>query len=329
MDLIAPRDVDGFVLYRHVDDADQVVLEYTKPVLSVKDAFFPPTEQLFLVEKSAGRIHLKESPPPNEQVLFGVRPCDANGLQALDTLFISTEPGDSYYARRRDNSILIGLACREMGSTCFCTTMGSAPDDARYMDIMLDEVEGGYTIQVVTERGRYLLDRFGVQPEVFSPIKLQEKQYTAPSLPYPNEESWPEHFSESFWEEMAERCLSCKACAYVCPTCRCFDVRDEVYSGQDGSQEVERIRCWDSCTGEGYRRIAGGHNPRPTKGQRLRNRFYCKFYYFPLQYGPTACTGCGRCIDVCPVGVDITETIQHITGSVIAEKRTPAEVGAI
>jgi ferredoxin len=82
-----------------------------------------------------------------------------------------------------------------------------------------------------------------------------------------------------------------------------------------GPGEFERIRCWDSCAGENYRRVAGGHRPRAEKGERLRNRFYCKFLYFPGQIGrsdASACTGCGRCIEVCPVGVDITEVLQDL-----------------
>ncbi len=111
---------------------------------------------------------------------------------------------------------------------------------------------------------------------------------------------------------MSERCLSCRICAYVCPTCRCFDVRDESVPSDNGHDTYERIRCWDSCAGEAYRRIAGGHNPRAAKGDRLRNRFFCKFYYYPEQYGPTACTGCGRCVDSCPVNIDITEILSHL-----------------
>jgi sulfhydrogenase subunit beta (sulfur reductase) len=113
------------------------------------------------------------------------------------------------------------------------------------------------------------------------------------------------------WMKNSERCLSCRACAYVCPTCRCFVVRDEMLA----LGKFERIRCWDACTGENFRRVAGGHKPRPEKGERLRNRFFCKFYYFPLQYSlgaASACTGCGRCIEVCPVGVDITEVFMDL-----------------
>jgi ferredoxin len=67
--------------------------------------------------------------------------------------------------------------------------------------------------------------------------------------------------------------------------------------------------------GENYRRVAGGHKPRNKKGERQRNRFFCKFYYYPEQYGlgeASACIGCGRCIEVCPVGVDVTEVLMDL-----------------
>ena len=30
------------------------------------------------------------------------------------------------------------------------------------------------------------------------------------------------------WEELGKRCLACAACTNVCPTCFCFDVKDEI-----------------------------------------------------------------------------------------------------
>ena len=109
-----------------------------------------------------------------------------------------------------------------------------------------------------------------------------------------------------------ERCLSCRICTYVCPTCRCFDVTDRVVAERAGVTRIERIRAWDACTSTNYRRIAGGHNPRPTKPERLRNRFYCKFCYYPEDFGPLGCVGCGRCIVSCPVDIDITEVLQDV-----------------
>jgi sulfhydrogenase subunit beta (sulfur reductase) len=311
--LIAPKKVNDILLYRPVHSSAEIVWNYIRPVMSIKEAFFPPTERLLSIEKNGQSIRLSEIRPEGEQVLFGVRPCDARSLLALDALFIDTEPIDSYYAQRRQNTTIIGMACTQMSETCFCTSTGGSPDDYTGMDVIVYPLDGGYQVRVLTPAGERIaqsLDiryfELGMQPPPPEPLSFSS------AYQIPEKETWPAQFDDSFWAEMAERCLSCRICAYVCPTCRCFDVRDEPVHTGNGQNQFERIRCWDSCTGAVYRRIAGGHNPRAAKGERLRNRFFCKFYYYPEQYGPTACTGCGRCIEACPVNIDITEVIQHL-----------------
>jgi ferredoxin len=310
--LIAPRLEAGLLLYRPVTKSDEIAWNRQlprsspsgRPVLSVKEIFFPPTEVLFSIKKTGQEIHLAESFPDWETVVFGVRPCDAHGVKLLDALFLDTNPVDSFYARRRENTTLIGLTCQSLESTCFCTSVGGAPDDAHDVDIMLIETDEGFLVEAVTEKGRFLIPG-GEWKE--TTVTHRSLNYAA-QFPVPDKDNWPEHFNDDYWSKISERCLSCRACAYVCPTCRCFAVRDETIS----PGEFERIRCWDACAGENYRRVAGGHKPRAEKGERLRNRFYCKFYYYPEQYGlgtASACTGCGRCIEVCPAGVDITEVL--------------------
>jgi sulfhydrogenase subunit beta (sulfur reductase) len=314
--LFAPKDVDGVILYRKIRNCDEIVWDFTLPVLSIKEFFFSATERLMTIQKGrreADDGHLQflidVSVPDEKAVIFGVRPCDARGLKALDALFLEMDPPDLYYAKRRENTTLIGLACKEMAPTCFCTSLGGAPDDPRDVDLMLTEVEEGFAVQVITEKGEAFIGDLQLkESEADLPQPAQN-----PPLPLSRLESWSSTFDDPYWEEMAERCLSCRICAYVCPVCRCFDVRDELLGITDSGEEIfERIRCWDSCASEGYRRIAGGHTPRSTKGQRLRNRFLCKFHYYPQQYGALACVGCGRCIDACPVNIDITEVMAHV-----------------
>ena len=316
--LIAPKEEAGVLLYRRVGKAAEITFpgkDALRPVTPIKEAFFPSTERLLLIERLPAeetggprRIRMSESLPDEEQVIFGVRPCDASGLRVLDAAFLDQSPPDPYYKRRRERSTLIGLACPEMGPTCFCKSVGGGPDDANDVDLMLYEVEGGYAARPVSKKGTLLLE--GV--ELIETKGDPPRSALMDPVPIPDMLAWPPHFQDTFWGQMAERCLSCRLCAYVCPTCRCFDVRDEALPGEDGRELYERVRCWDSCAGEPYRRIAGGHNPRAEKGQRLRNRFFCKFHYYPQQYGPAACTGCGRCIDVCPVNIDITEVLSHL-----------------
>ena len=313
--LIAPRRVSGILLYRPVENSRAIAwhnqssgsIHTERPVLSVKEFFFPPTERLFTINKTGQEIYLEETFPDWETVIFGVRPCDAHGVELLDALFLDTNPVDIFYARRRRNTTLIGLACREIGPACFCTSVGGAPDDAHSVDIMLYETHGDYLVESMTEKGRFLIPG-GEWKET---TDRHQKSAYAGQFSVPDNGKWPEHFKDDYWTKISERCLSCRACAYICPTCRCFAVRDELVK----KGEFERIRCWDSCAGENYRRVAGGHKPRSEKGERLRNRFYCKFYYYPEQYGlgtDSACTGCGRCIEVCPAGVDITEVLMDL-----------------
>jgi sulfhydrogenase subunit beta (sulfur reductase) len=307
--LVAPSQVGNVLLYRQVGNSDEFDLQPGKPVLSIKQVFFPPTEQLFKIEKSGQEIQLSEPMLGAPVAVYGVRPCEGRGIRLLDGLFIDTPPTDPYYACRREHSVLIGLACQEMGPTCFCTSVGGAPDEAGDMDIMLHADGDGYLVEAVTGKGRLLIPDGEWQKTTSKP---KAPRITPQSATIdPQAISWEDHFEDPYWQKMAERCLNCRACAYVCPTCRCFTVRDEI----TGLGTYERIRCWDSCSGENYRRVAGGHRPRAEKGERLRNRVFCKFYYYPVQTGlgnTSACTGCGRCIDVCPVGVDITEVLHEL-----------------
>jgi sulfhydrogenase subunit beta (sulfur reductase) len=308
--LIAPTEIADILLYRPVQSSSDIVWNYVRPEMSIKDAFFPSTERLLSIEKHGQQIKLRETVPGDNQILFGVRPCDARGVLALDSMFIDTEPVDRYYASRRANSTIVGFACTEMADTCFCMSTGGAPDDPTGMDVMIYPVDNGYHVRVFSEKGENITKGMAVTD---NDGEFKGRYQSAnPVYQIPEIESLPAYFDDAFWNDMSERCLSCRICAYVCPTCRCFDVRDEPIYNNNGSNQFERIRCWDSCAGTVYRRIAGGHNPRSAKGERLRNRFFCKLYYYPEQYGPLACTGCGRCIESCPVNIDITEVIQHL-----------------
>ena len=307
--LIAPRTLAGVTLYHQVAGSIEIAWGISRPVLSVKEVFFPPTEGLMTIRKVGQAVRLSETIPDQTQIVFGVRPCEARGARLLDALFLDTPPADPYYTRRREKTVLIGLACREMGPTCFCTSVGGAPDEAGDVDVMLYEVKTGYALEVVTEKGKSLAADLRLPDCVTDPHA--QPVHRQPEFENPPLSTWLEHFNDEYWQKISERCLSCRVCTYVCPTCHCFAIRDELIA----PGEFERIRCWDSCAGENYRLVAGGHRARPETGERLRNRFFCKFYYFPEQTGlgeASACTGCGRCIDVCPVGVDITEVIRDM-----------------
>ncbi len=309
VDLVAPRDVDGHVLYRQIASSDEILFDYERPELSAKEFIFPATEVILRIERRGDEVTQEEVLPEQKQVIFGIRPCDAHGFAVIDALFLEQDPPDRYYGHHRERTTLVGLACPQMWEGCFCTSMGGAPDDPTHLDVMLKAVDGGYTVEAVTEKGETLL----------TGLEMEERDVEAPPpvadaelIPVVDPARWRELFEDKIWMRHGERCLSCRICTYVCPTCRCFDVTDRVIEERPGLTRIERIRAWDACTSTNYRRAAGGHNSRPTKQGRLRNRFFCKFCYYPDDFGPLGCVGCGRCVVSCPVDIDIREVMRDV-----------------
>ena len=312
--LIAPTSIGGRrtsagkLLYRPVGGSDEIAWGFERTDMSPKTWLFPATEPVLIVKQGA-ETTITQPPAPAATVVFGVRPCDARGALAIDALFLDKAPSDGQYTRHRQATTLIGLACPQQWEACFCTIVGGAPNSTEGLDVLLTELEGGYAVDVLSDKGETLAaDLPGEEREVVLPEpKLVEG---LPTLRASDE--WQARFNDQFWQRVSDRCLSCRTCTFVCPTCRCFDVRDEVRARRPGEQTYERLRAWDACTSASYRRIAGGHNPRPTQEYRLRNRFYCKFMYYPEDFGPLGCVGCGRCIEACPVDIDILEVIAAV-----------------
>jgi sulfhydrogenase subunit beta (sulfur reductase) len=119
-------------------------------------------------------------------------------------------------------------------------------------------------------------------------------------------------YGAHIWEELGERCLSCGSCSLVCPTCYCYDVADEV---ELGSRDGTRVRRWDSCLYSSHALVAGGENFRESRASRIKFRFYHKQRGFVAEYGRPSCVGCGRCIEACPVQIDIVEVLNRLRGA--------------
>jgi len=301
--VVAPVRSNGLVLFQRASRAEDIVLDFDNTVLSPKESLLPLSEVLFAVEKEDGNVRLLPTTVDEEMVLFGLRPCDAKGMALIDKPLLAA-PADALYQQHRARTTLVGLACSQVRPECFCTSMGTAPDDPSNLDIMLTRVDDGYIVQAITEKGKALL-----------PNDLIAQSEVEPPPP-PSPQAVPTEgivevmrgvFEAPYWSRLADRCLHCNLCAYVCPTCYCFDIRDYADGGN-----VERVRSWESCQSPGFTRLAGGYDPRATKGARLRQRFYHKLFYFPEHFGPLGCVGCGRCVKYCPVNIDIREVISDI-----------------
>jgi len=115
-----------------------------------------------------------------------------------------------------------------------------------------------------------------------------------------------ERVDHPHWEELKERCLACGSCTNVCPTCFCFEVKDQVdLSLTDGSRE----RSWDSCQYYKFSRVALDHVFRPDRAARVKQRLFHKLAYYQQQFETNGCVGCGRCVSTCIVGIDPVEVV--------------------
>ena len=55
--------------------------------------------------------------------------------------------------------------------------------------------------------------------------------------------------------------------------------------------------------------------PRPTQVERFRQRFLHKLVYFPDNNdGVFGCVGCGRCLQKCPIHMNIVKVINTLGG---------------
>ncbi len=312
MTVIGPVQEESISRYAVVENGAGFDFGMILPDRSVKELFFPQTEPMLRYTIKKSEIDTADFPPPQEKrIIFGARACDASGLAIDDSLF-GWDYKDDFWFHRRNESVIVTIACTKADDFCMCTSLDLAPDSTKGCDVLLRPLENnrGWQVEEITDRGR----------EAFAAIAdlLQESSDQAAPTAVVTEKfnldacvTWlqnPENFDSKFWKEISMRCIGCASCTYLCPTCHCFDIQDEgdTYSGI-------RRKNWDSCSFALFTMHTSGHNPRSTQSARWRQRIMHKFNYFPGKFSVNSCSGCGRCSRQCPVDMGITETLQEIS----------------
>ena len=316
--VIAPVERDGLRLFRPVTSADEVDLDPGKTRWSPKEFLFPRTEPLYSYTLRPDGPQLHDPPlTEQEQVLVGVRCCDAAGLVRLDQVFLEGKVQDPLYARRRASTTIVAFACHEAQPECFCTAVGGSPMGTEGVDLLVVPFGAYWLVRPVTVKGRALAaaEWTPSSPHHWSLAEEQAERVAEKIARSPVAEDRAAvlegNFDSPVWHEVAERCLSCSICAYVCPSCSCFDVHHE--GNAWGGRE---IRCWDACTYAQFTLHASGHNPRGGPDARYRQRALHKFAYLsPGDDDVIRCVGCGRCIALCPVGIDIHDAVRRVAAA--------------
>jgi len=317
--LFGPIEENGFTSFKQISNSQEINLDYLLSRISPKSLIFQQTETLFTFSKGKEVKVNTLKTDEAKRVIFGIRPCDARGYSILDPVFEGKKEGDykdPFYTKKRNRSTLIGLSCNKPDVNCFCTSFDDSPASMKNVDILFTDIGEKYLIDIVTEKGKELIENlsnlFSKASEEDGELRKKVEQDAIDTITrHMNTEGVVEKLDKMFdhelWQKTAMRCVGCGICTFLCPTCHCFDMQDEATL-----KEGARIRVWDSCMYPEYTMHASGHNPRPARMNRVRNRIYHKFNYFPKNDKIFACTGCGRCIDYCPVNIDIIDVIAKV-----------------
>lgn len=290
----------GRVAYRRLRSANELLLEgFVRPGNSIKETVFPRTERLYGYRIKGNQIELIDAAPEAApQIVVAARPCDAAALPMLDAVF-NWDYVDEFYNARRSATTVVTLACKAYDDRCFCTSVGLGPAATSGSDAMLYETEPGrYEVRVFTGKGRALFPEAEggpAEPLVDGPGRKFEGDLVREYL--------TQNFDSALWKQETMRCLGCGVCAYMCPTCHCFDIVDE---------HQARVRNWDSCQYALFTLHASGHNPRHLQPERQRQRIYHKFDIYPRKFGHILCTGCGNCTRNCPVDLGLLNLLTAV-----------------
>jgi NAD(P)H-flavin reductase/NAD-dependent dihydropyrimidine dehydrogenase PreA subunit len=288
-----------------LESASELRLDYDVTLLPPKKYFFPQRETLFTYDLADG-FSAKNPAEAKPMVIIGVHPYDIVALLHMDEIFSETK-SDPYYFEKRNSSIIIGVNIQKMSKWCFAPIMGCATIDYGY-DLMLTDLGNRYAINIGSQKGEDLLGKYaknvtnalardaqlvGQKKREIMNMAQQKFDFSPELIPELLKKSYEK---SGFWEKHSEKCLACGSCVLVCPTCYCFDVKDN----PDLSLERgERIRTWDGCLLEDFAKIASGENFRPTRPTRYRHRYFKKGKYLFDRFGFISCVGCGRCSSNC------------------------------
>ncbi len=301
---------DGFV-FAKLDEPSQLRLDYDTTLLPPKKLFFPPESVMMRFDTEANDV-VEAVAEAGPRVLFGLHPCDINGLLLMDNVFLGRQYVDPYYKALRDNTLIIGVSCTPSES-CFCNAWNT--DEAHWgFDMFFTDLGGRYFVSVASVKGAELLDRHVATREMtdddVAAFQRTREEFKAGFSAEVDSDQLPllldAKFDSPIWDELGERCLSCGACSMVCPTCYCFDVVDRLDADGKGG---ERVRVWDSCQFAGFASVAHGANFRASRASRVKYRYYHKQWGYLSKFERVLCVGCGRCSRACLAGISPREVI--------------------
>jgi ferredoxin len=322
--IVGPVAREDRFFYQQVEDSSLLDLSFNYCVYGPRCYLFPPVETLFTFEKSNGNFSATPVIDRRPTAFIGVHPCDIHAIRLLDRVFSMDEP-DEHYLARRAATLIVGIDCpRPCMPGVFCVDM-QAHEAAEGFDVMLYPLERDgekitrFGVVFGTQEGRHWLlysrrceaptatdeRSFDTYVKAKGQAFVPQLKTSAQDLPALLDRS----YDSLLWEATARRCYSCGSCNLSCPTCYCFNIRDELNLDL---QTGDRKREWDGCQLRDFAEVAGGHNFRPKAASRLRHRIYRKAKWIRERSGLAGCVGCARCDRACTAKINSVEIYNQL-----------------
>ena len=288
-----------------------------------------PLKSFYFLQRE--KTGLPETPAKNRNIIFGVKSCDLKAKKILDNMFLAGVCADPLYDLHTKNTLIFSSDCPAPQKSCFCTLMEGKPyieTGQQNFDLNFSPVLNGYIVESGSSEGeKIILQQKSFFEDTTGQMVSERNATREGSLKLLEEinkefvqlkdadlqKRAKDNYSSNWWKEASKTCVQCAGCNSICPSCYCFYLVDlSTVNNQPSTINFEKLRFWDACHHTGYARVAGGANARPKLFERFRNRYQCKFNFRRTNFGVYGCTGCGRCIDVCPGKIDIRKVMNGL-----------------
>ncbi len=285
------------VKYEEISSIDEIEFN-KKSDYSAKEVVLPITQILFYFSEDG----YKESEVDDKKLLIFLRACDINGMKRVDEIYLNAgiEP-DYFYKRMREKVKFVLMGCSESFRNCFCVSMNTNKTENYSLGFNL--VGNDVYLDIKDEE----LNVFKGEEVDFEVDYVKENNF---KLEVPKNINTVAIAKHEMWDEYDARCIACGRCNFVCPTCTCFTMQDVSY--KENENNGERRRVWSSCQVDGFTDMAGNHSFRKKQGERMRYKVMHKINDFNEKFGYQMCVGCGRCDDVCPQYISLSECIEKV-----------------
>ena len=302
-DVVGVKEKRERFVFDQLNTANELRLDYDVTILPPKKYFLPQIEKLMDYDLSKS-FDVKKSNANVPRIIIGIHPYDIIAIEQMDKYYLDSQE-DDFYKKRRENTIIIGTDIQSVSKYSFAASMNTHTTDSGF-DLMLTDIGNKYAITIGSKKGKNLLQEYArVKDAKKSDLRKIEKKRNLIASQYTKKvdvkkEEWSKYlvanYNNTIWKIKSDKCLSCSSCTMVCPTCYCYNVKDEVSLNL---KEGERFRTWDGCLLHDFTKIGSGEVFREDTTDRFRHRFYRKGNYLPERYGFVACVGCGRCGIAC------------------------------